>query len=59
MSAKKTPIERMREVNKRYGHDPEEGHSRGDDLLCALVREYVPNGAAVVAEYRKLEKWYG
>lgn len=55
----KTPLEQMRYVLRRYGDDSEAGHSEGDDLLCRLVRKYVPNGAAVVREYRKLEKWYG
>lgn len=55
----KTPLEQMRDILRQYEDDEEIGHSRGDELLCTLVRKYVPNGAKVVEEYRKLEKWYG
>jgi hypothetical protein len=55
----KTPLEQMRDVLRRYGDDEEVGHAKGDELLCRLVRKYVPNGAAVVKEYENLDKWYG
>lgn len=58
---KKTPLQQlqqMRDVNNKFGGDPEMAHSRADQILCSLVREYVPNGRDIVAEYREIDKWY-
>lgn len=61
--AKKTPLELMREIradtiSDAEISDAEIGHYRADDLLCRLVREYVPNGRKVVEEFILINKWY-
>lgn len=54
---KQTPLERMRAItNSEY--DPEDQHSKANQLLCSLVREFVPNGREIVKEYQNIKKWY-
>lgn len=54
-----TPEEFEKEMNAirmRYGDDPEEFHTRADDLMCDLLRA---NGyGAGIDIFEKAEKWY-
>ncbi|MGZ2477967.1 hypothetical protein [Sinorhizobium medicae] len=47
-------IARLRELQGPT--DPEAAHSLADDILCDLLIEL--NFDDVVAEWRKVEKWY-
>jgi hypothetical protein len=54
---KKTPLELMREI-RASDKGEESNHCDADDLLCRLVRQYVPNGRKIVEEYHSINKWY-
>lgn len=57
MAKKKTPLELMREI-RASDEGEETNHYKADDLLCRLVRQYVPNGRKIVEEYNLIDKWY-
>lgn len=46
----------LREVGVHAGGDPEQAHSRGDDILCELLMEL--GYGEVVAAWEGLPKWY-
>lgn len=51
----------MSKTNKiRVQHEGNEevAHSDADELLCRLVRKYVPNGRKIVEEFHSIDKWY-
>lgn len=38
--------------------DEEYGHQEADDILCELVKKYVPGGSEIVRVFNELGKWY-
>ncbi len=48
----------LKEMKHCANGDIEGGHCNADDILCKLVEKYCPFGAEVVAEFKKLDKWY-
>lgn len=49
-------LEKMEEINQKFGGDPETAHSVADDLLVKLLKEL--GFEKLVKEYKNVPKWY-